>query len=529
VAIRPVSLLTNEISLFFIAVGFDSKRGALKMALRLMDPLLVLQAPGALEGEKSRVGREEEGGGAALRGNLENVVSLCFLTTNQTGEGEKIRGMDRVNKERRKINDSNNYDDQDESSSSNEDDELIELRCQRLVQTPGTSEGKTVRSQASDVAAALSLSGRLLGTCHASGDTLLWDLGLRRVVSEQLTPNRGAGLALRHIPQDRFLYQTRDSKGTVSLHDLSAGAEPIVRYETMSQNFCQAAPCTGNGNLVALPSVACSCVVVRDWRVPESDSPVAFFHAARGAIMDGQSIEETATMAKSDKHGMVTSLAMAEDTSPYGKAIVVCGMESGSVFFHDLSMLLQIGNRSHVRQAPTSLSLSRGSPILSLDLSPSAAILTATTSAVLTPLSAVVGIAGMAGYMEDLSEIPPSDRGRVAVFKATINDDSNCIDARMRRRIKTFDSNPSLEKIGKIGAGTCRFRPDGRIFAVGGWDKRVRVFDRSAGSSRDAPLAIMRGHTDSVQTIDWAPDAAESGLLATGSSDGTIYIWRCLS
>ena len=79
---------------------------------------------------------------------------------------------------------------------------------------------------------------------------------------------------------------------------------------------------------------------------------------------------------------------------------------------------------------------------------------------------------------------------------------------------------------GKPGVALCRFRPgDGRIFAVGGWDKRLRIFDRSA-AAKSAPLAILRGHIQSVNAMDWAPDAAESGLLATGASDGRIYVWR---
>jgi len=62
------------------------------------------------------------------------------------------------------------------------------------------------------------------------------------------------------------------------------------------------------------------------------------------------------------------------------------------------------------------------------------------------------------------------------------------------------------------------------VFGVGGWDRRVRIYDRMGEAT---PLAILKGHEDSVTAFDWAPDSQRTGFLASGAGDGRIYIWRC--
>jgi WD40 repeat protein len=145
--------------------------------------------------------------------------------------------------------------------------------------------------------------------------------------------------------------------------------------------------------------------------------------------------------------------------------------------------------------------------------------------------SGFVTIAGMAGSEEDLCELPESDRGRIAILKMSSRPDGT-FRMRLRSRISTAanvssrtDRDIPIEprRNGKPGIGQCRFRSDGRIFAVGGWDKRVRIYDRRTSE----PLALLRGHLDSVNAIDWSFDAVHSGLLATGSTDGRVHVWQC--
>lgn len=67
------------------------------------------------------------------------------------------------------------------------------------------------------------------------------------------------------------------------------------------------------------------------------------------------------------------------------------------------------------------------------------------------------------------------------------------------------------------GVGDVAVRGDGRIFACGGWDHRVRIFSLRKFS----PLVVLMYHTGSVHCVCFAPD----NTLATGSKDGYIALW----
>jgi WD40 repeat protein len=157
-------------------------------------------------------------------------------------------------------------------------------------------------------------------------------------------------------------------------------------------------------------------------------------------------------------------------------------------------------------------------PILSLDMSHSEVPPNSHAT------GSIVTIAGWASDALTQSELPVSDRGTIALIKSTWGMDTPW-SSRIRLRLSTC----SLDRMsaGKQGVDVCRFRPDGRLFAVGGWDKRLRIFDRAASSASTSPLALLKAHTASVCAVDWAPDAPTSGLLATGAADGQICIWRC--
>jgi WD40 repeat protein len=404
----------------------------------------------------------------------------------------------------------------------------LQLQSQKLL----LSESRAFdfpKSSAQEMSSTLELEGRLLGVCYSNGECLLWDLGKRTVIETISTSNsRGPGLTLRRLDDNdtRFFYQTRDEAGTVSLHDLNAAApialgednrmsvQTLHEMETYSQSFCAAVPCHGNSNLLVTPCQHHSFVTVRDWRMPSKHNPVAYFHAATGH-------QEEYDVPKC---GMLTSLAMGETDRGLTTAIA-CGMESGLVVVHDLAMIRKTGSQSYTKDTePCQISLTR-EPILSLDM---LASLPGSNTAHGSSGSSFVAIAGMAGNEEELVEIPQCDRGRVALIKISQGPDRNFY-ARIRSRISTtVDASSSQVPRGKPGVGLCRFRSDGRIFAVGGWDKRVRIYDRSAKSqSRNSPLALLRGHFDSVNAIDWSFDAFSSGFIATGSSDGRVHVWKC--
>ena len=65
------------------------------------------------------------------------------------------------------------------------------------------------------------------------------------------------------------------------------------------------------------------------------------------------------------------------------------------------------------------------------------------------------------------------------------------------------------------------FSPDGKVLAVAGEDRNVRVWDDLAAAPR-----IFQGHTDQVLAVAFSPDGA---WLASASMDQTVRIWEVAS
>jgi hypothetical protein len=226
------------------------------------------------------------------------------------------------------------------------------------------------------------------------------------------------------------------------------------------------------------------------------------------------------------------------------RPIVACGMESGHVLLYDLaqsSASLSVEG-SHQPLASSSSSLSSSTtlwleepaaeislgkdPVMALDMVPSRP----PSSSPPPGLAGVAVAAGLAGTPEDVAALDPADRGRVALLRFARRD--GAWSARIRSRFATckLPASPAGAAAGgKPGVSLCRFRPGaGRLVAVAGWDRRVRVFDRSSPgpSAADPLLALLRGHAATVTALDWAADAEASGLVATGGGDGRINVWK---
>ncbi|KAJ1448986.1 WD40-repeat-containing domain protein [Pelagophyceae sp. CCMP2097] len=73
----------------------------------------------------------------------------------------------------------------------------------------------------------------------------------------------------------------------------------------------------------------------------------------------------------------------------------------------------------------------------------------------------------------------------------------------------------------KDGIGDLVVRPDGKLIATAGWDKRVRLF--SAQPPKFKALVVLKYHDDSINALDFSPD---STLLASGSKDTKIAVWK---
>ncbi|KAL7537343.1 hypothetical protein ACHAXR_007753 [Thalassiosira sp. AJA248-18] len=406
-----------------------------------------------------------------------------------------------------------------------------------------------------------SLLGSVLASCHLDGSCKLWDLATRRCIVKDIgldNPRGGSGLAVRRLDVGRgeqshqFLYQTRDPFGTISLHDLHRPCTPLLQMRTFSTTFCAMSPCNigsetlggatmgGEANLVALPTEEHSVAVVRDlrchprgnpaWRVTVGDDYISTMYGSRR------------------KYGMLTSLALCLQESTQ-KIVLGCGMENGSVLFYDLGAMGKgrdpwriepgdeavqesnlHGTGSHCA-GPSSGVISEvdsrymcsatlgKDPVLSLDL-----VSTDSREQLKKDgnRASLVALGSCAGDADELSELPEQDQGTISTMKVKLADDYSVNGSNMKAIIRSKTRTCSINSGGKVGVSIGRFRPDGRIYAVGGWDHRLRLFGRTSSK----PLAILRGHENSVTAMDWASNAALSGLLATGAGDGRICIWR---
>jgi WD40 repeat protein len=463
--------------------------------------------------------------------------------------------------------------DEDDNATDESDSEGdCNFQCSTMLLGPQTNfkSDEMLAAVQSSAASHINLQGYTLASCHHDGSCRIWDLSRRRCIVNNINHSheRKFGLAVRRLygsASNRFLYQTRDVHGTVTLHDLHDPSLAVMTIETNSNTFCTMSPCQvgqmttqdkddstnnvmgGEHNLLALPTEFQSRAIVRDLRCNPSKQPA--FRINVGQEED-DSTNRYNYYGRDNKYGMLMSLALTvqHDTQ---KLVLGCGMEDGSVLFYDLglsdkgrkpwlvdeagfdSSRLRAGDQD---KSPCSNLDERKDgvtdfkytcctklgkePVLSLDLVSSHANHCNKQQSVTS--SSLVAVAGCAGDADEMCDLPENEQGTVTTLKVSLAND-NDMDSTMKSSIRKRTQTCSLSSGGKVGVSIARFRPDGRIFAVGGWDKRLRIFGRTSSK----PLAILQGgHRDSVVAMDWPGNSAVSGLLATGAGDGKICIYR---
>jgi len=511
-------------------------------------PLFTLQ-----HASKTYSNANSNGEGSNVEKKGTDVSSVCFLTR---PSGKLLHYDDPSHN----INPSDSDSDDDASF-------LQDFQCRSRVFRKKDSASSS--SLLIDQATALELgsTNTLLASSHANGEAWLWDMNRRSITCPLVSPTderkEGPGVTIcrlgNHRHHNTFLYQTRDIDGTVTIHDVNGSDSPckiVSAFKSYSQTFCAATTSMSCQNIIAMPSAHESFVTLRDLRVNPMDAPIAVIHGA--GVADRHDWR---------KEGMLMSLSLCNTDSDGdgdgsgGTKVLGCGMESGSIFFHDLTMM---GRRAPLLKCTTSddelcyeqsnfTSIKLGNdPILCLDSCSSCDYASNTKTKFgrerkdrNKKTNSIVTIAGIAGDAAELLALPTQERGTVAIVKTTFSAcrekkqpgahtdarntssrENTAMKTRIRARVGTCKLSEDISQGGKPGVGACHFRPDGRVFAVGGWDKRVRIYSRTTANL----LAVLNGpNDDAVTCLDWLTEEeelVESGVLVTGSGDGKISLWR---
>jgi len=368
-----------------------------------------------------------------------------------------------------------------------------------------------------------SATPQILASCDVSGNAFLWNTTIRRKIAQfgfaEKKLNQGTtslsdpGLSLRRIMPSsstksfsrQILYHTRGVNGLVSVLDVETLSSSVFQVQTQSSTFCASAPCRGDANLIVTPTYDECVAKIYDIRMGSNAALIL-----HGAGRPGSASRNHDCGTGRKEHGMLTSLSMV--ISRKGIPIVACGMESGEIYFHDCRVLrIPCPNKDKQIPLTGSMQLSRD-PILSLDLFESSSV----------DSDSVIAVTGAAGDAVDLSSAA-SDMSTGSIVKGTICPERENITVKVQTRFQTCNLGENAAG-GKPGISCLRFREDGKLFAVGGWDHRARIFTR-----RGKQIAILKGHDKTVTAVDWSTDYYTSGcLFSTGSSDGKILLWRLL-
>lgn len=336
---------------------------------------------------------------------------------------------------------------------------------------------------------------RLLSAA-ADGEVRLWSLRTRRPLASVAAHPGNSILSVQAISGARVLTQGRD--GFVRLWDANDGLRgPLLQLTTRCYNFCQFA-CSASLVNWSGTFEAAALDVARDdpLLADESGDRKKTEHdvSAGDASSSGQPLlalpsddalelllwdvrdrSPARKLQPSDAHGKVGMCMCARFAR--GDSMLLSGWEDGSLQTFDLrGTSPPISRRVHTE------------PVLCVD----------------AHVGGEFVITGAADLK--LCVVP--------VQQASADSD----DAAPAGPAAELAIPPSNESSGSGGIASVCVRPDGRIFAAGGWDRRVRLWQWRKWK----PLAVLQHHTGTVNGVSFSPC---SHWLASGSSDATIALW----
>jgi WD40 repeat protein len=469
----------------------------------------------------------------STKGN--GVTSICFLTHTQdqfinNSPQEECHHTSSIpvraqHHSQTSDDSSSDIHDSSASSSDSDSDSSLQFKSKRIGAVRDL-ENLKLHSSTINAQSTLSFDNTFIASTHANGKAYIWDLSKRRVI-KTLEDEEGPGLALGRLctgtaANGILFHQRRNAAGSISIIDNEYNL--VQRIECRSQTFCKATGCSDSDhqrNLLLTPSEHPSFAQLFDLRTGGGRS-IGVIHGAKLDQLDS---------SKWNTEGMLMSLKLCEWNSA-NQYFVGCGMESGKVFFHDLRMLSGNRKANEMWQFETkkdvidsiSCAVSLGKdPVLSLDMCQS---LDEGEGAAYKHDNqrSFVAISGVAADAMELLAAPEKDRSTVAVMKVTCvkDEERTRMKARVRAKVGTCMISNDISSDGKPGVGICKFRPDRKVFAVGGWDKRIRIFSRTSAKL----LSVLKGPNEgSISSLDWIYKNGEY-VLGAASGDGKISLWR---
>ena len=454
---------------------------------------------------------------SGTKGN--GVASICAFSTNTFDHANDTPSKLEF-ENTQSVKDTKDFDSDSDSDSDDDEDISSQLKSSHIGKKLGL-DNQVLHSTTLDALSTLSLDDKFLASTSTNGNAFVWNLKTRKVASlDDGESGRGIACGRMHSSSNSILFhQRRNEMGTISLFDQNLNV--VGKIHCYSQTFCQASACCNEqNNLIASPSKIEATVQLWDVRARSS---IGIFNATSSKEIDSR------------REGMLMSLKLM-DWKQSRDLYVACGMESGKVFFHDLRMLssdgskqLSIGNNDEEEEIieTESCHVRLGKdPVLALDMHQSYKPLEDVDSLDShRKKKSFVAICGVAADASEVLSKEEEERGTISIAKFSCTT-QECQDqiwgGRVRAKVGTCSINADINYEGKPGVGACKFSPDYSLFAVGGWDKRCRIFTRKSAKLLD----IMKGpNTESIVSLEWI-ECRTGNLLAAGSSDGKICIYR---